>query len=104
LRLSVSAKENSTVSQLSTAVFRLSPVGSAEDGPMHDGISAPDTLSVPRLLCTPKEAAVSLALSRSTVYELMASGELPYVKRGRSRRIRWADLVAYSNGLTAEAC
>jgi excisionase family DNA binding protein len=34
-----------------------------------------------------------LSVSRSKVYQLMDSGELPYVKLGKSRRVRWADVV-----------
>jgi excisionase family DNA binding protein len=33
-----------------------------------------------------------LSLSRSKVYQLMEQGELPYVKIGKSRRLRWADV------------
>jgi excisionase family DNA binding protein len=33
------------------------------------------------------DAARFLALSRSTIYELMEAGQLAYVKLGRSRRI-----------------
>jgi excisionase family DNA binding protein len=33
------------------------------------------------------EAAKYLSVSRSTIYELMGSGALPYAKIGRSRRI-----------------
>ncbi|HEV8221190.1 MAG TPA: helix-turn-helix domain-containing protein [Streptosporangiaceae bacterium] len=40
-----------------------------------------------RLLLTPVEAAIALGLSRTRIYELMASGELSSVKIGRSRRI-----------------
>jgi excisionase family DNA binding protein len=42
-----------------------------------------------------KEAADFLRLSRSKVYELMESGELPFVKIGRSRRVRWAHLEQF---------
>jgi excisionase family DNA binding protein len=35
-----------------------------------------------------------LSLSRSKVYSLMETGELPYVKLGKSRRVRWEDVVA----------
>ncbi|MEV1080604.1 helix-turn-helix domain-containing protein [Streptomyces sp. NPDC050211] len=52
-----------------------------------------------RLLYTPEEAAEVLSYGRSTVYELMAEGVLKYVKRGRSRRIRRSDLVAYVDSL-----
>ncbi len=34
-----------------------------------------------------------LSLSRSKVYAMMDSGELPYVKLGKSRRVRWADVL-----------
>jgi len=34
-----------------------------------------------------------LSLSRSKVYSLMEAGELPYVKLGKSRRVRWADVL-----------
>ncbi|MFE7979927.1 helix-turn-helix domain-containing protein [Streptomyces shenzhenensis] len=52
-----------------------------------------------QLLYTPEEAAKVLRFGRSTVYELMAAGDLKYVKRGRSRRIRWDVLEAYANSL-----
>ncbi|MFD5099755.1 helix-turn-helix domain-containing protein [Streptomyces albidochromogenes] len=54
---------------------------------------------VDQLLYTPEEAAVVLRFGRSTIYELMAAGDLKYVKRGRSRRIRRSDLEAYVNRL-----
>jgi len=34
-----------------------------------------------------------LSLSRSKVYALMEAGQLPYVKLGKSRRVRWADVL-----------
>ena len=40
-----------------------------------------------QLLYTPEGAAAKLAQGRTTVYALMASGELRSVKIGRSRRI-----------------
>jgi excisionase family DNA binding protein len=40
-----------------------------------------------RLLFTPEHAAAKLDVGRTTVYTLMASGELKSVKIGRSRRI-----------------
>ncbi len=59
------------------------------------------------------EAAEFLAVSRSTLYELMDQGRLPYAKIGRSRRIprralidlaqlslRGGHLVPIINGLT----
>jgi excisionase family DNA binding protein len=46
-----------------------------------------DTTSVPRLLLTPQEAADSLGVSRSLVYELIGSGRLESVRIGTCRRI-----------------
>jgi len=38
-------------------------------------------------LLTSKEAAKFLAISRTKIYEAMSSGDLPYVKLGKTRRI-----------------
>jgi len=40
-----------------------------------------------------REVARFLAISRSKVYQLMETGELPYVKLGKSRRVRWSDVL-----------
>lgn len=47
------------------------------------------------LLLRVDEAAEALALSRTKVYELMASGELESVKLGRSRRVPTAALADF---------
>ena len=39
------------------------------------------------LLLTPQQAANALSLSQSTLYELMGSGQLGFVRIGRARRI-----------------
>lgn len=64
------------------------------------GVSHPafdrEGLAVSQLLTVP-EAARRLGLSRAKLYQLMESGELVYVKFGRSRRIPLtglAELVA----------
>ena len=44
-------------------------------------------------LLTVREAMCFLHLSRSTVYQFMDRGELPFVKLGRSRRIPKRALV-----------
>jgi len=51
------------------------------------------------LLVTPEEAARRLSLGRTTVYELMATGELESVRIGRSRRIPVSSLVSFVAGL-----
>ncbi|MGE0610344.1 MAG: helix-turn-helix domain-containing protein [Pirellulales bacterium] len=40
------------------------------------------------------KVATYLSLSRSKVYALMDAGELPFIKFGKSRRIRWSDVEA----------
>lgn len=46
----------------------------------------------PEQLCTIGTVAKFLAISRSKTYQMMDNGELPYVKLGKSRRIRWSDV------------
>lgn len=46
-------------------------------------------------LVTVTEAADALGLSRSKVYELLAGGELPSVRIGRTRRIALTDLEQF---------
>lgn len=49
-------------------------------------------MSEPQLLYRPEEAARLLQVSRSTVFELLASGALQSVLIGRSRRVPAAAL------------
>ena len=44
-------------------------------------------------LYTIAAVATHLAVSRSKVYTMMGAGELPFIKLGRSRRIRWSDVA-----------
>jgi excisionase family DNA binding protein len=48
-----------------------------------------------RLLLTPEHAAAKLDVGRTTIYALMASGELQSVKIGRSRRVPASSLDEY---------
>jgi excisionase family DNA binding protein len=50
--------------------------------------------SAPSFL-TPRELAARWRLGRSTVYELIARGELPYYRLGKTLRIAIADIEAY---------
>lgn len=57
-----------------------------------------DTDRVPlsqRLLLRPEEAAAISGLGRSTIYELLRTGELPAVHVGRATRIPVRDLQGW---------
>lgn len=55
----------------------------------------PQTPPVEPLLVRVEEAARILSLSRSTIYEMLDSGELPSVRRGAARRIPVTALRAW---------
>ena len=48
--------------------------------------------AVRKALATVPEVADYLHVSRAKVYLIMESGDLPYVKIGKSRRVRWEDV------------
>jgi excisionase family DNA binding protein len=48
-----------------------------------------------QLLLTPEQASVRLAICRTRIYELMASGQLESVRIGSSRRIPASALVDF---------
>jgi excisionase family DNA binding protein len=52
---------------------------------------------VPMLLLTVPEAGRALAISRSKIYDLLNSGDLPSVHIGRSRRVRMTDIEDFVN-------
>lgn len=54
------------------------------------------------LLMTVTEAAALVGISRARLYELLASGQVPSIKLGRSRRIALADLEAFVAALRAD--
>jgi excisionase family DNA binding protein len=56
---------------------------------------------MPRLLLRPEEVAQALGIGRTTVFELMRSGELRSVKIGVSRRILAEAVTEYVAGLSA---
>ncbi len=56
-----------------------------------------------KLLLTPEEAARSLGIGRSKVYELMAAQVLPSVKIGACRRVLAHGLRSYIDELSAQA-
>jgi excisionase family DNA binding protein len=66
-------------------------------------MSAPDVEGIEPLLLTPEEAGVALRVSRSVVYQLLASGAVVSVKIGGARRIPLAALRAYVASLMEDA-
>lgn len=56
-----------------------------------------DSQTVEDGLLRVSEVAKFLGLARSTVYQLMDRGELPYAKIGRARRIPFNAVIAFSN-------
>jgi excisionase family DNA binding protein len=54
------------------------------------------------LLVTPEEAARRLSVGRTTIYELMASGELQSVNIGRCRRVPVSSLSLFVNRLIGD--
>ncbi len=49
-------------------------------------------------MLTVDAAAKFLSLSRTTIYDMMESGDLPYVKFGRSRRVPRRALIEAAAG------
>lgn len=54
------------------------------------------------LTLTVEEAAEELRIGRTRMYALIASGEVPSVKVGGSRRVLYDDLAAYLRRLAVE--
>lgn len=55
----------------------------------------------PEGLATVNDVAEFMKITRPSVYKLIRSGDLPSLKIGRSRRIRWVDVHSFvdpSNG------
>jgi excisionase family DNA binding protein len=59
-------------------------------------------ISDSQLLVTPEEAARRLSVGRTTIYELMASGELQSVNIGRCRRVPVSSLSSFVNRLIGD--
>ena len=60
---------------------------------MESSLPGEPTIAQERpLLLRAEEAAKLLSLGRSTVFQLLASGELPAVRVGRAVRVRRADV------------
>ena len=62
-------------------------------------IEARQAMELERLLVSPEEAAAMIGIGRTRIYELLARGEIPSRRIGRSRRIDPADVRAYVDRL-----
>lgn len=51
----------------------------------------------PESMMTPNQVAARLGMSRSHLYKLLDSGEIPFNRVGRDRRIRLADVAAFEH-------
>ena len=60
-----------------------------------------ETFEAGRLLLRPEEAAKALGVSRTTVFELIRTGDLRSVKIGNARRISATALAEFVAGLEA---
>ena len=70
--------------------------------PLTDLLALTGGVPCPRLLITVPEAAEALAISRSKLYELLASGAIASIRNDGSRRIPVTALEEYVSGLLAE--
>ena len=59
-------------------------------------------ISDDQLLVTPEEAARRLSVGRTTIYELMSSGELQSVNIGRCRRVPVSSLSSFVSRLIGD--
>ena len=59
---------------------------------VNDDVVRQRDVPVQKLLLTLPEAGRALAISRSKMYDLLNSGDLPSVHIGRSRRVRVSDV------------
>ena len=63
---------------------------------------AEETIHVQPAVLTTREAAQYLRVSLPTINRRVRSGELPYIRMGRSLRFRLADLDAYLASLVTQ--
>lgn len=59
---------------------------------INDDLAPRPDVPAQKLLLTLPEAGLALAISRSKMYDLLNSGDLPSVHIGRSRRVRVIDI------------
>ncbi|MDR6320049.1 helix-turn-helix domain-containing protein [Actinoplanes couchii] len=89
-RLSEAASSLTLDQRLRIAALLAKPAVAAQNNPLQDAASSQATLDA--LLLTVEEAAELLKIGRTTVYDLMKTGQLNSTMIGRLRRLRYIDL------------
>ena len=69
----------------------------------EESLVSESLITYDQLLVTPEEAARRLSVGRTTIYELMSSGELRSVTIGRCRRVPVSSLSLFVNRLIGDA-
>jgi len=68
----------------------------------EESLVSESLITADQLLVTPEEAAHRLSVGRTTIYELMASGELRSVTIGRCRRVPVSSLSSFVGKLIGD--
>jgi excisionase family DNA binding protein len=68
----------------------------------EESLVSESLITADQLLVTPEEAAHRLSVGRTTIYELMASGELRSVTIGRCRRVPVSSLSSFVSKLIGD--
>jgi excisionase family DNA binding protein len=83
---------------MSSRALRQEPSNADYDLVVKEDMVLQRNLPVEKLLLTLPEVGRVLAISRSKLYDLLNSGNLPSFYIGKSRRVRISDVQAFVNG------
>jgi excisionase family DNA binding protein len=83
---------------MSSHIRRKEPNNADYDLVVREDQALQRNLPIEKLLLTLPEVGRVLAISRSKLYELLNSGNLPSFYIGKSRRVRISDVQAFVNG------
>jgi len=83
---------------MSSHALRQEPRNADYDLAVKEDMVLQRDLPVEKLLLTLPEVGRVLAISRSKLYDLLNSGNLPSFYIGKSRRVRISDVLAFVNG------
>ena len=94
--------DETTVYRLASPLSAVTADGASTVMPREDPVTK-SSITDDQLLVTPEEAGRRLSVGRTTIYELMASGELQSVSIGRCRRVPVKSLSSFVNRLIGDA-